>query len=106
LSATDFQRVFKGAARSGDKYLTVLWRGNDLQTARIGFAISKKRIASAVRRNRVRRIARESFRHHRNEIGNVDIVIMAQPAAQRASNADIHKSLDRHWNKIRLAGDQ
>ena len=97
--------MFEGATRSSDKYLTVLWRGNDLQTARIGFAIAKKRIASAVRRNRVRRIARESFRHHRYELGNVDIVIMAQPAAQRASNADINKSLEWHWNKIRSAGD-
>jgi len=102
LSPAAFQRVFKQATRSGDRYFTILWRSNDVQTARIGFAIAKKRIASAVRRNRIRRLTRESFRQNRNELSNVDIVIMAQPAAQQASNAQLFKSLEHHWNKIRF----
>ena len=98
--------MFKRATRSGDKFLTVLWRNNDLHTARIGFAISKKRIASAVARNRLRRISRESFRHYRDKLGHIDIVVMAQPAAKQASNAELNKSLEWHWNRIRSAGKQ
>lgn len=106
LSPKDFRRVFDQAQRSRDKYFTVLWRSNDLQTARIGFAIAKKRIASAVRRNRVRRVARESFRLNRSKLGKADIVIMAQSAAQKASNAELNAALSRHWQRIQGAATE
>ena len=97
----EFRRVFSKAERSGDRFFTILWRPNDLETARLGFAIAKKRIAQATARNRIRRLARESFRYHRQQLDNVDIIVMAQPAAQQAANKQLADSLDRHWNKIR-----
>jgi ribonuclease P protein component len=79
----------------------LLWRTNDLETARIGFAIAKKRIALATSRNRIRRVARESFRYHRGQFSGIDIIVMAQPAAKQAANKELVSSLERHWNKIR-----
>jgi ribonuclease P protein component len=102
-SPAEFGRVFQRATRSGDRFFTVLWRKNDLATARIGFAIAKKRISLAVGRNRVRRLARESFRHQRGTFNGVDIVLLAQSAADKASNKQLQQSLDKHWEKIRNA---
>ena len=96
----DFQRVFTQAQRSADRFFTVLYRDNDCGTARLGFAIARKRIASAVHRNRVRRLARESFRLRRADLPHVDIIILAQPAAARATRTELRNSLDKHWGRL------
>jgi ribonuclease P protein component len=83
-----------------------LWQQNLLTSPRIGFAIAKKRVAHAVDRNRLRRIARESFRHQLIELGSVDIVILAQPAAATANNQELFRSLANHWRKIAAATRQ
>jgi len=76
-------------------------------TARVGFAIAKKRVSRAVGRNRIRRVARESFRHVRGTLAGVDIVLLANSAADKASNQQLQQSLARHWDNIRNAnGDQ
>jgi len=99
----EFGRVFQQAKRSGDRFFTVLWRPNEYASARIGFAIAKKRISHAVGRNRVRRIARESFRHQRETLAGVDVVLLANSSADKASNKELRKSLERHWENIRVA---
>jgi ribonuclease P protein component len=99
----EFRRVFQQATRSGDHFFTVLWRENDHPTARIGFAIAKKQISLAVGRNRVRRLARESFRHQRSNFPGVDIVLLAKAAAGKASNEQLLESLEKHWLKIQQA---
>jgi len=83
-----------------------LWQQSLLSSPRIGFAIAKKRIAHAVVRNRLRRVARESFRQKLVELGSVDIVILAQPAAATANNQELFRSLANHWRKIAAATSQ
>ena len=102
-SPAEFRRVFQQATRSGDHFFTVLWRENGNSTARIGFAIAKKQISLAVDRNRVRRLARESFRHQRENFPGIDIVLLAKAAAGKASNEQLLKSLEKHWLKIHQA---
>ena len=68
--------------------------------ARIGFAIAKKKISLAVNRNRIRRLARESFRIQSHAFVGNDIIILAQPAAKSASNKELLNSLNKHWAKI------
>jgi ribonuclease P protein component len=100
LLPADFQRVFQRALRSADRYFTVLWQQSSGPSPRIGFAIAKKRIPGAVARNRLRRLAHESFRQHSHELGVVDIVMLAQTAAGQASNKELFRSLEQHWRKI------
>ena len=99
-NAREFSRVFAKAARSQDRYYTVLYRRNDEPAARLGFAIAKKRISAATGRNRVRRVARESFRKIRAALPCLDIIILAQSAAAGASNRELFLSLDKHWTKL------
>lgn len=78
---------------------TVLYRQNRGREARLGLAISRKHCRSAAGRNRLKRIVRESFRHHRGELDGLDIVVMNQPAAASAGNQALFDSLRRHWRK-------
>lgn len=68
--------------------------------ARLGMAIAKKRAKRAVDRNRLKRLVRESFRGHRQQLGNIDVVVMNRDSAAAASPAELHKSLERLWQQI------
>lgn len=97
--AAAFDRVFKKATRSRDKWFTVLCRDNNIAASRLGLAISKKNCRQASDRNRIKRISRESFRQHQALLGGLDIVVMNQPAAQAASNQQLFASLSMHWQR-------
>jgi ribonuclease P protein component len=73
--------------------------------SRLGFAIAKKRVSRASARNRLKRVARESFRHNRESLATppaaFDVVILANRGAILASNAELFASLEKHWQKLR-----
>lgn len=73
---------------------------NNLSHPRLGLAIAKKSIKTAVARNRIKRTARESFRLQRQHISNIDIVVMARGDALTAPSLILRKSLERHWLKL------
>lgn len=106
LKPAEFQRVFDAARRSSDRYFTVLYREADGDESRVGFTIAKKKIPTAVGRNRVRRLARESFRKQKRTLGAVDIIILAQNAAGTATNRELYASLDKHWHNLQQRKDQ
>jgi len=76
---------------------------NDVGHPRLGMAIAARMIASAVRRNRIRRIVRETFRMAQHELPAVDLFIMVRARADASSNAALVESLQRLWRGIRSA---
>jgi ribonuclease P protein component len=91
--------VFKKATRSRDKWFTVLSRDNEGSGARLGLAISKKNCRAATNRNRIKRIVRESFRHHQAALAGLDLVVLNQPATRNGNNRQLFDSLERHWQQ-------
>ncbi|GEM_PF-669428 len=75
----EFRRVYRLAGRAAGTHLQVLALPNRLGHARLGLSVSKKN-GKAVRRNKIKRICRESFRLCRWEIearaGAVDLVLI------------------------------
>lgn len=80
---------------------TIICTENALSYARLGLAIAKRYIPSAVVRNRVRRIIREGFRHNQSHLGAVDIVVITQKPLDDLDNACLHKELNRQWQLLR-----
>ena len=103
LNAGAYGRVFKKATRSRDKCFTVLSRCNDMDIARLGLAISKKNCRLATDRNRIKRVVRESFRHHQAALAGLDVVVINQPAARAAGNQQLFNSLTGHWERCKRA---
>ena len=101
-----FAGVFAQPVKSGDRYFTVLARANALSHPRLGLAISRKVARSAVVRNRIKRVVRESFRRHQPQIGGFDCVVMGRPGITALQdNAVLSAALHRHWQKlVRLCG--
>jgi ribonuclease P protein component len=101
LTGRDFQRVFDDVQlQVPDQPLLILSRPNDLDHARIGFVISKKNVRQAVKRNRVRRIIRESFRLNQHDLPAVDIVILARKGLGEMENQDVHKLMKKCWSRL------
>jgi len=94
-----FDRVFKKARPSRDNMFTVLTTENKSCDARLGMAIAKKHCKLAVSRNRLKRIVRESFRLHREQLAGLDIVVINRPGTHKARNQALHESLAKHWQK-------
>ena len=103
LSPRDFQRVFKGANRSSDRFFTVLFRNNGTGLSRLGLAISKKQLKRAVDRNLVKRLVRESFRTHRGGLRGVDVVVLSGRGIDPARPNTLMASLEKHWLAVSAA---
>lgn len=105
--ANDFQQVFAGAKRVSEAPFTGLWRQNENptdapSTARLGMAVAKRNVRHAAQRNRIKRLVRESFRHHRDSLGTIDIVVLCKPRAERYSNPQLLEALDRLWQRMSI----
>jgi ribonuclease P protein component len=97
---SEFDRVYKEGRRHADALFALVVRFNAAPTARLGLAIAAKAVGNAVRRNRIKRLIRESFRLHQRELPAVDIVVNARSAARDATNDRIVASLEQHWRRI------
>lgn len=101
LTGRDFQSVFDDVQlKVPDQPLLILSRPNNLGQARIGFVISKKNVRLAVKRNRVRRIIRESFRLNQHNLPAVDIIILARKGLGEMENQDVHKLMKKSWSRL------
>lgn len=102
LNSREFQLVFRdNQARASDNKWVLLARQNDLPYARLGMAISKRVVKTAVMRNRIKRIVRESFRHFQHQLAGMDIVVMCRDGVCQANNRELFESLNRHWKRVK-----
>ena len=96
----EFKNVFAKPVKSNDTYFTLLAVRNDFDHPRLGLAIAKKNIRKAVHRNVIKRAVRENFRLQQQNLGNIDIVVLARREAVDAPLELLRKSLEKHWLKL------
>lgn len=91
ISAT----LFRLHARPAETFLT-----DTVQlSARLGISISKRVAARAVERNRIKRIARDSFRRCRTQLPPGDYVLLAQRDAAGAPSEALRVALASLWQR-------
>ncbi|WP_431635063.1 ribonuclease P protein component [Dyella sp. KULCS107] len=98
--AGDFAALRQASGRFGGRCFSVRYRQNELGHARMGLAISKRVSKRAVERNRIKRLARESFRRIRHELPAVDLVLMAREQAAGLPGTELLAELDALWRKL------
>ncbi len=101
-----FREVFGQRNLRGGRYFTLYHLSNDIGVHRLGLAVSRKVSRSAVRRNRIKRQVRESFRRFREDLaadpeaGGIDFVVVARPLAGGTGNSELRRDLDRLWRLV------
>ena len=97
---SEFQAVFGKCKKFSGRYFTLLVKKNTLEFPRLGVGISKKKIKTAVGRNKVKRVVRESFRHHQKQLPNLDIVVVVQKEADKIPRKILFETLDKKWQEV------
>ncbi len=100
LKPAEFKQVFSRARKSTDENFTVLFIDNCLAHPRLGLAIAKKQVKSAVVRNRIKRIVRENFRRYQAVLPALDIVVLARRDIAENGKRKLHRSLQMHWSRL------
>tara|TARA_Y100000588_G_C14230948_1_gene915266 strand:+ start:1410 stop:1754 length:345 start_codon:yes stop_codon:yes gene_type:complete len=94
----EYNHVFNQAGKLVTPEFIFLYRQNDLGRARLGMAISKKHIAKAHDRNRLKRLLRESFRVQ--SLPAVDIVVLARHHTKKSETHHIKANTGKAWEKL------
>lgn len=103
LNAGDFSYVFDRADfKVSSKTILILARVSKEKrpTARLGLVISKKNARLAVQRNRIKRLARDSFRLKQHSLPAVDIVLLARHGLDQKDSSEISIELDKLWLQL------
>ena len=100
LKPQDFARLRRISRHVGTRHFSAEVAANEQGGPRLGLAISKRVSKSAVRRNRIKRIARDHFRRTRAELPAVDILLIARYSADQEDNASLRAELVRLWQRI------
>ncbi len=100
MTAKDYSHVFDDAKKVADGSWTLIVRPNEVGYARLGLAIAKKALPRAVDRNRMKRIARESFRQMHDSLPAMDIVVLTRRGSAQKSNSELVASLEKCWVKL------
>ena len=103
--AADFKSVFDGALfKVHQPHFLFLAKPSEQPKSRLGLVVAKKKVRRAHERNRIKRLARESFRLHQQQLALIDIVVMPKLGIETVSNADLTQQLQLAGRKLnRLA---
>ncbi len=99
--AADYKSVFDGALfKVHQPHFLFLAKNSEQHSSRLGIVVAKKKVRRAHERNRVKRLARESFRLHRQQLELLDIVVMPKTGIEAVSNDELHQQLQFAWQKL------
>lgn len=100
LNAADYKQVFdSNRVKVSNSTLLILAKPVDGRPSRLGLVIAKKNIPTAVQRNRIKRIARETFRKNQFRIP-LDIVFLARQGADKLPANMLTSILEASWAKL------
>ena len=100
LNPSEYKFVFDRPIKASNAYLSVLARDNGQDIARLGLAVPKRQIKSAVVRNRIKRLIRESFRYNQTGLAGLDIVVLVRAGAAHVANPTFLQDLDKLWDRL------
>ena len=100
LKKDDFSSVFSLRRSAGDAFFQVLAAPNGLPHARLGLVVGRKTDRRAVARNYIKRLIREHFRCHADELAGLDLVVRSRRSFGRREGGQARASLTALWGRV------
>lgn len=100
VSQSEFKSLFGQSEKVSQRYLLALYKPNQKTHARIGIIVGKRVANSAVARNKIRRIVRESFRAHQQVLKGLDIVVIARQQCDSQDKIQLREGINKLWQKL------
>jgi ribonuclease P protein component len=102
----EFQRIYKKGKFIAGKYIVLYCYRNRLDIKRIGITVSKK-VGNSVKRNRLKRLIRESYRYYENSILNgYDLIFVARNYDTLPGYYDIKKEIKFLLKRLKLLNEE
>jgi len=98
--ADEFSSVFIFRRTLRGKHFDMFHRPNTSATARLGVVIAKKLVRSAVSRNLIKRIVRESFRQTRAKLPQRDIVVRVSTRLDLLERRTLRGEIDELFTRL------
>ncbi len=103
---SDFSAIYNRGKSTGDRFVVVFYRPNHLPYNRTGFLASKK-VGNSVKRNRARRLMKESYRSFKDKLPQgYDFIIIARNTISGRKCAEVQKSLYSAFKKTGVFKDK
>ncbi|KAA0927228.1 ribonuclease P protein component [Psychrobacter sp. ANT_H56B] len=101
LTPAAFREVFDAPERKlHQSHLMAFVRTNTHEQPRVGMAITKRKVPTAVARNLIKRQIREQFRIKASSLENKDIVFIVKSSVKGLSNKEIKTEVINIFKKI------
>ena len=99
-TSAEYQAVFSEGSRvSGAFFRLHLAQGEAFLKPRLGIAVSKRVDKSAVARNRIKRVCRDYFRMHQEQLRAAEYVLVAKPDAAKAISTQWRADLEKLFHR-------
>ncbi|MGL4475643.1 MAG: ribonuclease P protein component [Shewanella sp.] len=100
LTPAQFKSVFNNPLKASSADITLLAISNGQEHPRLGLTVPKRQVKHANQRNRIKRVIRESFRLHQDQIPDADIVVLVRHGCLAMDNAELHCLIEKLWRKL------
>lgn len=97
----DFNRIYRKGRSVGERYVVIFCLKNSLGYTRVSYLASKK-VGNSVKRNRARRLMRESVRMIGGLPSGYDFIIIARNTINERKCADVKKSIEAALKKLKI----
>jgi len=101
LTARSYRAVFGDTRyKVAHPHLLLLARPNELSHPRLGLVVAKKHLRNAVDRNRIKRVARETFRCAQGTLDSLDVIFLARQGINGLSRREQTRLLEHSWHRL------
>lgn len=100
-NAADYKAVFNNVRfKVSCRHFLILAVAGTPAGSRLGLGVAKKHIADANQRNRIKRVIRESYRHSKERLAGLDLVVLVRKDADKLPNCELFEKLDALWTDL------
>ena len=101
LNSSDYSNVFDNTSiKSSHPQFLILAKPNCHGHPRLGLIIAKKNVRLSVKRNRLKRLIRETFRTKQHNLPPIDAIVLARRGTENLNNIELTEILYKLWTRV------